>query len=469
MHYGFHVVFGSRNPNISYLKQCLGRDSELEADSIQNAWLRSDRIVFIAVNAESSVYERLVDEIFKDIGLTSAHRAKIAIDISNKQLSNSKTSSNADISNAELLQQLFDRKIDSLVSANAGVDLKSEIHRVSVVKGFNLVNPYVMSLGCGENKGSNEAISIELAGDDESAKECIAKFSHKIGFKTNDVGPLKSSLRLETLNLLTFDDWQYPSLFCIGFFLFNFTWILANHYFFSQRPYKLSEFLYDLSLTKLLTRVSGFTALHLLAIVYLASLFASLYQLYYDSKYRLFPKYLDFWLKSRKQLGLWAFLIASFHIILTIYTTSPAYVTPWYRDLNKPNKFNLTRMTLNGEMNILTGVLTYLLMSLVALSSINSIALSFNWSEWRFVQTKIGVACLAMGLCHVISMYTRLLLERQKYNYTPSFLLTRGIFYALFLPNIVLIGRFIFGYFPPIKNRIERIRKGKSDDCIKVV
>jgi DMSO/TMAO reductase YedYZ heme-binding membrane subunit len=117
-------------------------------------------------------------------------------------------------------------------------------------------------------------------------------------------------------------------------------------------------------------------------------------------------------------------------------------------------------MTLNGELNIIFGILSFLIMILVALSSINSIANSFNWSEWQFVQSKLGISCLTVGLIHGIFMYARIYLEKDEFSYTTTYLLTRVKLIALYLPTLVLVLRFLFAYFTPLSNRIQMIRDG---------
>ena len=220
------------------------------------------------------------------------------------------------------------------------------------------------------------------------------------------------------------------------------------------------EYLCKFSLLSHANKVFGFTALQLLAFVYLASVFASVYQLINGTKYKRFPKYLDNWMKTRKQFGLWAFYFATFHVIASILVTNPSYMDGWFRPVyNKTgaNSFGLTKMSLHGELNVLTGIIAYLMMVLVALSSINSIANSLNWSEWRFVQSNLGLGCLAMGLTHDLVMYLRIYLEK---NYSFTYLVTRVKLIAIYFPLLVLILRFIFSCFPPLGNRIKKIRDG---------
>jgi DMSO/TMAO reductase YedYZ heme-binding membrane subunit len=220
-----------------------------------------------------------------------------------------------------------------------------------------------------------------------------------------------------------------------------------------------AKYLEDFSLLSHTNKVLGYTSLQLLAMVYLANVFASIYQLRWKTKYKRFPKWLDYWLRTRKQYGLWAFLIGSFHALATIFITNPSYLPDWYIS-SKFNKFNLSQMTFNAELNILTGILTFILMLLVALSSINSIANSLNWSEWRFVQTDLGLGCLFVGFLHSFFMYMRIYLEKEEKQHDWVYLLTRVKLIATYLPLLTLLFRFTFAYFKPVSRKLEAIRNG---------
>jgi metalloreductase STEAP3 len=439
----YKVIFGSRNPNKEYLKECLNQFSEYEVTTLSEAWNKSDKVVFLAVSATESIYESVIDEMLKN----GNSNEKILIDVSN--LTDNFKNELKNESNAERLQSLIQVKIKVFNKKN---------FKLNVVKGFNLVNAY--SMGANEIKGNIETIPI--AGDDFESKNYVAKLCNKIGYQVNDVGGLKKSLDLEISNKKTFEDWYYPSIMSILFVLINFVWVFWIYFWFPKKPLTFQKYLNDFSLLSHLNKVLGFSSLQILAFVYLGSVFASIYQLKNGTKYQQFPRYLDFWLSTRKQFGLWAFLIASFHVLTTIFITNPTYLADWYRKIDDftPNRYGLTIMTLNGELNIIFGIISYLIMILVALSSINSIANSFNWSEWEFVQSKLGIFCLTVGLIHGIFMYARIYLEKDEFSYTTTYLLTRVKLIALYFPLLVLVLRFVFAYFPPLSNRIQMIRDG---------
>lgn len=446
LHYGFSVVYGSRKPNLEYVQKSLNLDENsvnLSVTSIVDAWDQSDGIVILAISAEESIYNSLAEDIVKN---SNNKNPRILIEISN--LSDSIDLKNLKESNAKKLNELFKSKIE--------LHNKQDV-RISIVKAFNLINSYSFSSFLDENEKSSlisSDLAVPIAGDDEISKQKIINFCSKIGLRGFDLGDLeKGALKLELSNKQTFSNWKLPSLLSILFLIFNFVWTTVLYYFFSKKPVPFEQYIKNFSILGHLNKVFGFTALYLLSFVYLAYGVASIYQLKYSTKYKKFPYWLDCWLKTRKQFGLWAFLFASFHAIISSILTDPFYMKTWYTKTEN----GIGKMTLNGELNILFGVTAYVLMVLVALSSINSIANSLNWSEWRFVQSKLGLSCLAMALTHDVAMYFRIFNEP---NNDVVYLLTRVKLIAIYFPLVVLILRFLFSFFRPISQRLEKIRNG---------
>ena len=222
------------------------------------------------------------------------------------------------------------------------------------------------------------------------------------------------------------------------------------------------KYVSSLSILTIVNKTTGFTSLKLLAYVYLPNVIASLYQLARGSKQTRFPRWLNAWLISRRQLGLWSFLFASIHFLSGLSVVNPSYVNSWYQKSSVANTTTTTfpKMTINGELNVLTGMTAYILFILLSLSSINSIASSLNLSEWRLVQSRMGLGLLAMSLVHDLVMHIRLLNERREKEYSLTFLLTRTKFYSIFLPLFVLVARALLAYFPPLSVRLQKIRNG---------
>lgn len=466
--FGFEVVYGSRNPNKKYLNNCFKNvafENSFDVMSIEEAWNESEDIVILAVQAKDTIYQDVVTKIVENIkkrksinekkNSTTINKSKIVIDISNR-LENEKLNQ-IKVSNAQKLSNLFTDKLKESNISN---------YKINVVKGFNLINAYSLSSFIDtsgqknfydKNDLVNTNLIVPLCGDDTNSKQMIMDLCNKIGLHAYDLGSLKgAALKLELSNKHTFDSWYYPSIYSMLFFAFNFTWIFLIYYIFPKKPHTFAQYLDGFSLLSHLNKVLGYTSLQQLAFVYLGTIIASIYQLKNSTKYQHFPKYLDFWLTHRKQFGLWAFLFACAHLIATTFITNPNYLKDWYHSINET-------MTLNGEINLITGLVSFFLMLLVALSSINSVGNSLNWSEWRFVQTDLGIACLAMGTLHAIFMYLRIYLEKDKFNYSVIYLVTRVKLIAIYFPFIVLVLRFIFAYWRPLSDRIQRIRDGEYE------
>jgi predicted dinucleotide-binding enzyme len=455
--YGYEIVYGSRSPNISYIRECFKDAPEAKRSfsvtSIADAWSRSDEFVFFAIAANNSIYERVVANIVESLDERIINSSKTVIEMSN--LTEDQRLDSIHESNAERLQTFFNRKLD----------LSGKFYQINVVKAFNLLN--VVSITSPLDLDfDKEALTnsynkfVPIAGDDFMSKHSFIHLCNKIGFKAYDYGSLKSSaLKLELSNRKTFSNWFYPSIISIVFYLVNFGWMFWNAFFFPRKPHTLSEYISKISILSCINKTTGFTALQLLAYVYLAYVVASIYQLVYSTKYRRFPKFLAFWLKSRKQLGLWSFMFATIHVVTSLFIVNPSYVNSWYQ---KPsaNSTQFTKMSLNGELNVLTGILAYIFYAIVALTSVNSIANSLNFSEWRFVQSKLGLTCLFASLLHDVVMHARLLNERHEKNYSFVFLATRTKLHSIYVPLFVLIARFVLTYFKPLANRLKLIRNG---------
>ena len=172
-------------------------------------------------------------------------------------------------------------------------------------------------------------------------------------------------------------------------------------------------------------------ALITLALCYLPGVLAGWLQIVRGTKYSRFPGWLDNWLKMRKQLGLLMFFAASIHVRASSEPLCPvvfhfsvpqaclsvAYLSPQYHGLvygdpvevsvhvmegegwgPKTESVNRTtvkiygteKMTWQGECFLMTGVLGFALVGLLAISSLPSVSASLTWKEFAFIQSGLG-------------------------------------------------------------------------------
>jgi metalloreductase STEAP1 len=467
--FGFQVNFGSREPNESFIADKFRSNPMVSIHSLNDVWKLADTLVIFAV--KPVCYEFVLKEIFDEKHGNFNYIDKIVIDVSNNdklklnQLNSKQT--NDDVkSNAEVLRDLF--------------GLYSKNNRNTIVKAFNSTSAYTMSCEYADRSGNGFISSIDMiliACDDTVAGSQVMRFANQIGFHGFEVGYLRNARKLENLNDKIFPDWYCPSIISILICLFNALWYFFYSYVSNTKYKQFSDYLDAFALLPYLNRLFGLSSIQLLSYVYLAGLVASFYQLFYGTKNIKFPAYLDQWLKSRKHFGLWAFSYATLHVIISLCILDAGHYSPWYKQLKLleinlrgnlsssssdvfVQNLKLPTMTLHGELNVLTGVLSYLIMCVLAVTSINSISLSLNMSEWVFIHSKGGYLCLAMSLIHVATMFSRFIIERYIRGYSLGHILSRSKLFICVLPLIILIVKFLFSYCKPLSRRIENIRNG---------
>jgi hypothetical protein len=156
---------------------------------------------------------------------------------------------------------------------------------------------------------------------------------------------------------------------------------------------------------------------------------------------------LDFLLRSRKQFGLWDFFFATCHVIATMYVVNSLYLTDWFRQPIASS--NLTTLKLDYEVALLFGILAYVLLVILALTSVNAIGSTLTMTEWRFVQARLDSAFFSIQSrrCHVpahLQSTWRKQLQRA----------------VLVDTKLVLAVRLLLSYFPPLSRRLDQIRNG---------
>eukprot|EP00058_Branchiostoma_floridae_P026077 XP_002611567.1 hypothetical protein BRAFLDRAFT_113515 [Branchiostoma floridae] len=350
---------------------------------------------------------------------------KIVVDVSNKEkLDTAK-------SNAEYLsEEILDKSL--------------------VVKGFNVVSAW--SLESGLVGGSKE---VPICSDDKEARSEVIQLAKDMGFVPMDYGCLRAARDIEAIPLRLLPGWRFANK--VMFILMA---AMSLYVLFQGPLYKYVT----LGITKDvqhfpgkgMNRVLAWLALTLLALVYFPGIIAAFRQLARGTKYQRFPDWLDTWLKSRKQLGLLALLIATLHAIFSACLMSPEYYYHMYElgPVIEGRQF-YGLMFWRGELLVLTGGLALALMSVLGVTSIPSVQNAMTWREFVFVQSKLGFLCLFAGTVHCIVYGSTGFDKSYLYIwYTPPpFLL------AMLLPCLVILLKVLL-LSPCLYPRLMRIRKG---------
>ncbi|XP_043923928.1 metalloreductase STEAP1 [Protopterus annectens] len=202
-------------------------------------------------------------------------------------------------------------------------------------------------------------------------------------------------------------------------------------------------------------------ALTLLALVYLPGIFAASFQLHRGTKYMNFPKWLNRWMLMRKQLGLLSFFTAALHALYSLcYPMRRSYrykLLNWAYQQVKQNKDNawIKDDVWRMEIYVSLGIVGLAILALLAVASVPSVSYSLNWTEFQFIQSKMGLTALLLCTAHALVYAWNKWAEPKLFVwYTPpSFVL------AVLLPAFVLLGKVVL-LLPCISRKLQRIRRG---------
>ena len=416
---GYSVLMGSRDPDSRH-------STQFTFTSIPDCISRSS-ILFIAIHPEHYT-NALISPLEHNPKLFDG---KILIEISNQTKQNIRDD---ELSNAECLQ--------------------SAIPNAFVVKAFNTLSSFVM-----ESSTAGESRTVFVASDHPTARDRVILLAREMNFEAYNHGSLRTARHLESYTRSLFPLWKRPLLVLLTVLSF---WTLYTiyHRFIATKTTSWHQIFLHMT-----NKVLCISAITMLALVYMPSNLACIFQLAYGTKERRFPVWLDKWLLGRKQLGLLTFAIGLCHALITLVLISPAYYTSWYHPstvlvspVQNQTKFTVHNgmMTWKGELATLFGILTLLSMSILALASIPALGNLLNWREWRFVQSKWGTVTLLLAIGHVFAMATPRWIER---GWIQS-LYSVGV-HCIILPVITILMKLVF-WLPCFSRPIDRIRRGEK-------
>ncbi|KAK3852467.1 hypothetical protein Pcinc_040952 [Petrolisthes cinctipes] len=426
---GYTVFVGSRDPNRNKIKQMV-RDTGASLTTQESAIASCD-VVIVAVGRDYYDYLPL-----------QSLRAKILIDVSN----NTEPRRGPHYrSNAEYLQGL--------------------VQDAKVVKGFNVLSAYAL-----ENGGLQGSKEVFLAGDHSDAKTRVSEMVRMMGFHPVDWGSLQAARDIEDVPLRLMPSWKRPVLVVFGVFLF--LWFLAFMSF--QICYNIkngdwSKMWKHIALQNF-NRVLGITSLWILSFCYLPGLLAAYIQLWRGTKYSRFPKFLDDWLKMRKQLGLLMLGMASMHGCMSVAFVTPK-TTEWVYeaprqilaqvvvDANTTTTDTITiydsELNWRGEIFLACGAISLCLLVVLGITSLPSVTATLSWREFTFVQSKLGWVALVVAALHDIFLAWNFMIDYwscfQTFPIGPQYAL-----YPVFIAIVMKIPLLL----PPVDNYLQKIRRG---------
>ncbi|RUS74254.1 hypothetical protein EGW08_017992 [Elysia chlorotica] len=422
---GCDVIIGSRKPELR--RASLSGSGACRCGVVLTTvreCVRSSDLVIVAIHRE--YFSETLSEI--------AHLAagKVVIDVSNRE------TRAVGQSNAEYLESI--------------------LPEAAVVKAFNSVSAFAM-----EDLGdSGNSRNVYVAGNDPEARNRVIALAQAMGFRAVNLGHLQSARWMENELLSVFALWKIPIALALAIYLL--CWLFVIYIYWIDRP--TPRYSWEQIFIKVNNKPVCMTAITLMALTYLPGHLASILQVYYGTKHRRFPQFLDTWLKSRKQLGLVSFILVALHAVMSVLIMSSAYFGGWFhkRTLTLPANLTLESrvtlglsqevMTWRGEVILMLGILGLLLMTLVAVTSIRSVGDSLNWGEWRAVQSRLGHVVLVVSVAHVT-------VKGAEYWWRLGFpkVFRSAAFMSVLIPYLVLALKLAFS-LPPLAGYLRNIRRG---------
>ena len=327
--------------------------------------------------------------------------------------------------------------------------LANILPRSRVVKAFNTISAWSM-----ENDTYGASRTTYVCGEDLNARQMVMQLSRDIGLTPIERGRLQAANELEKKALALFPEWRAAFWITLAMLLFQIVYLHGRYLAFKDSPSKLIEYIF----MKYPNRIMGWMTLWLLAVVFLPGCIAGLLQLYRGTKYSIFPKVLDTWMRSRKQLGLFALLFACMHMCLSCIALAGEY----YSSMSQVTKIQGTKQKLyqkyrwNAELSLLFATLSTALIVILGITSLPTVNQSMSWREWDFVQSKLGYLSMIFGFLHILFY----VYKSFKFPYSLIIKhLPHHIFLQLLLPFIVMVLKLIL-ILPGVRGKLQRIRAG---------
>ena len=162
-------------------------------------------------------------------------------------------------------------------------------------------------------------------------------------------------------------------------------------------------------------------------------------------------------MKSRKQLGLLALLLAAMHACMSTLYWAPEYKSRMYQDkhfkINNMSIHHYGKMYAQGEAFLTLGVHGLASLAILGVTSLPTVLNRMSWREWNFVQSGLGYFALICSLLHyTIYVYKELGRWKISFFFHPINLVILFGYFTILLKLILLL--------PFVDKRVKNIRAG---------
>lgn len=150
---------------------------------------------------------------------------------------------------------------------------------------------------------------------------------------------------------------------------------------------------------------------------------------------RFWPNQLVPHLPLRKHLGVFGFVLAALHAVMSLILLTPAYYPRFFTEDG--------RLNFIGETSMLFGVLAFLVFAGITVTSLPPVEKQMDQAQWKFVQ-RLGYLAYVFVLLHVAVMGFRGWFRPESWQYG---LVSISLISALFI-IFVLVMRIFVIIFP---------------------
>ena len=341
--------------------------------------------------------------------------------------------------------------------------LKEMLPESFVVKALNTVSAYTL-----EYEAYGASRDTFVCGDNDVKKKMLMNVLREIGLNPIDKGRLLSAVMVESLPHRFFPNWG-TATFITVLVLIPVWFYSYLRIFWYRSPEIRKENLNDLGLYEA-NRIIAWTMFWVLALTYLPGILAGFIQIVRGTKYSRFPRWLDRWMKCRKQLGLISLFLCSIHGCMSCLLLGAGEVKHMLTNtyLIFPNKSPVILYQLldwSGQVSLLFATLSLALMGVLGITSLPSVNATMSWKEWDFVQRGLGFLSLVFGFLHVMIYVHKLWDPNYEFGWkvwelNPKGNMPPGAFIMPMLPLMVIILKF-FLMLPGVSCYLNKIRKGR--------
>ena len=358
----------------------------------------------------------------------------------------------ADVSNIE--------KIGDKCNA---LKLKEMLPESFVMKALNTVSAYTL-----EHEAYGVSRDTFVCGDNDVKKKMLMNSLREIGLNPIDKGRLQSAVMIESLPHRFFPNWG-TATFITVLVLIPVWFYSYLRIFWYRSPKNRKKNLNDLGLYEA-NRIIAWTMFWVLALTYLPGILAGFIQIGRGTKYSRFPRWLDQWMKCRKQLGLICLFLCSIHGCMSCLLLGAGEVKHMLTNtyLKFPNKSPVVLYQLldwSGQVSLLFATLSLALMGVLSITSLPSVNATMSWKEWDFVQRGLGFLSLVLGFLHVMIYVYKLWDPDYEYGWkvwqlNPKGNMPPGAFIMPMFPLLVIVLKVVL-MLPGVSCYLNKIRKGR--------